>query len=151
MKRVLNLMRNPKLAHILVYIYKFSFYLTSRRGALCLDQIALLKKDTRLNNTHENETFMMCREVWSELDKAAGKSFGPCLALRFGHIYDPAFYLRFPLFLTLAGGSNFKSHLRVSIEVLFFKFILYTLYLYTLYLGQIACSGQRSHVGSTTI
>ena len=151
MKRVLNLMRNPKLAHILVYIYKFIFHFTSRRGALCLDQIALLKKDTRLNNTHENETFMMCREVWSELDKAAGKSFGPCLALRFGHIYDPAFYLRFPLFLTLAGGSNFKSHLRVSIEVLFFKFILYTLYLYTLYLGQIACSGQRSHVGSTTI
>ena len=37
----------------------------SRRGAPCMNFVTLLKKDTGLDNTHEIETVMLCRESWS--------------------------------------------------------------------------------------
>ena len=48
----------------------------SRRGAPCMNYVTLLKKDTGLDNTHEIETVMLCRETWSEVARCSRASTG---------------------------------------------------------------------------
>ena len=48
----------------------------SRRGAPCMKYVTLLKKDTGLNNTHEVENVMLCRETWSGVARCSRASTG---------------------------------------------------------------------------